>query len=735
MKNAIWIIGIIVCFFHSGVYSNPGDTIWTRTYGGIDNDGANCIQQTIDGGYILAGVTSSFGAGNEDFYLIKSNEHGDALWTKTFGGANGDDALNVQQTTDNGYILVGGTYSFGNGRNIYVVKTDQFGNTLWTRNYGGSGTEKAHAVLQADDGGYLVVGNTTSFGAGGKDFYLIKIDASGVTQWTRVYGNSGRDWPFSVDETDDGGYIIAASVNSAGNINYKLCLMKIDAHGNSIWTRTYRGKSEAAGYFVQQTDDGGFIAAGQTWVTNVNNSDFYLVKTDSNGDSTWTRTYGGSLEEVCNSAPQTSDGGFILAGYTTSFGTGYRDGYLVKTDAAGDTIWTRTYGGTELDRFRSIQQVNDDGFIVAGQTYSFGAGGSDVYLVRIEGESSYSNLSGTVSTSGGGLTGVIVDLVDSNNNLYGSTTTDASGFYHFEDVLSGDYTVSIVTPLGYVADYEYQTVILSGSDLTVDFNLTPVEISGDQRGAGFWKHQVNVYTSGRGNAQMPENEFSEYLGIIGSHFNDNSVNPIDLYSVNQPADHSDSLETASALLSVHGNVPTVDHARRHLMALLLNISSLKLSQQAAVSEDGATASQALTYCYDLITDADGSNDDMAKEIAEQINNNITVAASLIPLSTPNISYKGAIPDDMLPSAFGLFQNFPNPFNAQTTIKYALPKASKIAVEVYDLMGRKVETIFEGLRPAGYHSITWNSDDNSSGVYFYKIQAGEFVDSRKILLIK
>jgi hypothetical protein len=171
------------------------------------------------------------------------------------------------------------------------------------------------------------------------------------------------------------------------------------------------------------------------------------------------------------------------------------------------------------------------------------------------------------------------------------------------------------------------------------------------------------------------------------------------------------------------------------MALLLNISSLKLSQQAAVSEDGATASQALTYCYDLITDADGSNDDMAKEIAEQINNNITVAASLIPLSTPNISYKGAIPDDMLPSAFGLFQNFPNPFNAQTTIKYALPKASKIAVEVYDLMGRKVETIFEGLRPAGYHSITWNSDDNSSGVYFYKIQAGEFVDSRKILLIK
>lgn len=345
------------------------------------------------------------------------------------------------------------------------------------------------------------------------------------------------------------------------------------------------------------------------------------------------------------------------------------------------------------------------------------------------------NLLGTISTSDEGLADVIVDLVDSESNLYSSITSDASGFYQFLDVPNGDYTVSIVTPLGYIADYDYRVVTLTGIDITVDFNLTPIEITGEQRGAGFWKHQINVYTSGHGNAEIPEYEFSEYLNTVGVHFSNNPVNPIALYSVEQPADHLDSLEEAASLLSIHGNVPMVYRARQQLMTLLLNIVSVKLHQHAEISVDGATASQAITYCYSLITDVNDSNDELAKDIAEQVNSNVTVATGVIPLSTPNIAYKGCADGIAVPKTFELSQNFPNPFNAQTTIKYSLPEASHVTINVYDLLGRNVATIVNEQKQPGYHQTVWNSHSVSSGIFFYKIQAGDFTEKKKMLLLK
>lgn len=168
---------------------------------------------------------------------------------------------------------------------------------------------------------------------------------------------------------------------------------------------------------------------------------------------------------------------------------------------------------------------------------------------------------------------------------------------------------------------------------------------------------------------------------------------------------------------------------------MLNVSSLKLSQMASISDDDATVSQAITYCYDFIIDGDDTNDEMAKNISEQINSNQTVAAGMIPLSTPNISYKGAITNDVLPLAFKLFQNFPNPFNAQTVFEYALPEAAFVTIEVFDLMGRKIKTLVNQQQQAGYHSITWDTGKRASGTYFYKIQAGEFTETKKMTLLK
>ena len=346
------------------------------------------------------------------------------------------------------------------------------------------------------------------------------------------------------------------------------------------------------------------------------------------------------------------------------------------------------------------------------------------------------NISGVVATSGEGRFGVPVDLEESGGLPYGTTATDETGAYEFLDVPDGDYTISISAPLGYYAENGSLEIEMDGQDITVDFELTTVETIDERRGVGFWKHQLYTYILGTGRARIPMGEFLEHLGNIDSHFNNNPVNPITLYTVDQPAEPMDSLMVASDLLSVRGHAPMSERAGKHLMALLLNVVSLRIHQQTAVSEDGATASQAITYCYDLIIDEDFFNDETAKEIVEQINDNIMISADVIPLSTPNISYRPISPDnENMPSTLGFLECYPNPFNATTTLQYSLLRSSGVTIEIYNIIGQRVTTIVEGIQQAGEHSITWNASGFPSGVYFVRLQAGNHSQSMKMVLLK
>jgi uncharacterized delta-60 repeat protein len=355
---------------------NP-DTLWTRTYGGSNGDGAYSVQQTADGGYVLAGITRSFGAGGVDFYLVKTNSQGEPLWTRTYGGSAEDTAYSVQQTADGGYVVAGRTVSFGAGSyDFYLVKTNGQGDTLWTRTYGGSSYDEATSVQQTADGGYIVVG------AGDDDFYLVKTNPLGDTLWTRTYGGISSDWAESVQQTADGGYIVAGFTESFGAAGSDFYLVKTNPLGDTLWTRTYGGSSYDWANSVDTTSDGGYIVAGTTESFGAGSKDFYLVKTNSLGDTLWTRTYGGSSSDGAGSVQQTADGGYIVAGYTSSFGAGMQDFYLVKTNSSGEPLWTRTYGGSSTDRAYSVQQTTDGSYVIAGFTASFGAGGYDFYLVK-----------------------------------------------------------------------------------------------------------------------------------------------------------------------------------------------------------------------------------------------------------------------------------------------------------------------------------------------------------------
>jgi hypothetical protein len=354
---------------------------WERNYGGADDDRGHSVQQTTDGGYIVAGGTFSFGNGFQ-VYLIKTNASGNPLWTGTYGGEAYDLGRSVQQTQDGGYIVAGETNSFGNSDQVYLVKTNASGDTLWTRTYGGGNWDDGYFVQQTQDGGYIITGFTNSFGAGLTDVYLIKTNASGDTLWTKTYGGTDEDRGDCVQQTSDGGYVIAGRTYSFGNA-LQVYLIKTNANGDTLWTKTYGGGNEDVGFSVQQTQDGGYVVAGVT-DSYGNGLQVYLIKTNASGIPLWTRTYGGRTTDYDYgySVQQTSDTGYIVAGYTTSFGNGEQV-YLIKTNASGDTLWTRTYGGTSDDEGRSVQQTSDGGYVVAG-FYDYYGSNPQAYLIKTD---------------------------------------------------------------------------------------------------------------------------------------------------------------------------------------------------------------------------------------------------------------------------------------------------------------------------------------------------------------
>ncbi|MFA5032388.1 MAG: T9SS type A sorting domain-containing protein [bacterium] len=375
------LIGILVS---TALFASAPDTLWTRTYGGLENDGGTSVQQTSDGGFVLAGTTESFGAGYYDVYLIRIDSLGDTLWTKTFGGTYGDLGYSIQQTSDGGFIIAGTTSSFGTGGyDVYLIRTNSSGDTLWTKTFGGTNEEAGFSVQQTSDDGFIIVGYTQSFGTGGADVYLIRTDSLGNTLWTRTIGGAGRDVGYSVQQTKDGGVIIAGWTSSFGAGQEDAYLIRTDSLGDTLWTRTFGGVYGDYGYSVKQTSDGGFVVTGEISFVGGGDYDVGFIKTDSSGTPLWAKAFGGTAEDGGYSVQQTSDSGFIIAGYTASFSLGYKDVHIIRTNSLGDTLWTKTFGGTGNDNASSVQQAQNGGFIIAGRTTSFGAGGGDVYLIRL----------------------------------------------------------------------------------------------------------------------------------------------------------------------------------------------------------------------------------------------------------------------------------------------------------------------------------------------------------------
>ena len=318
---------------------------------------------------------------------------------KAVGGASWDYGMSAQQTLDGGYIMTGWTDSFGaGGGDALLVKLDNAHSLSWAKTVGGPNLDEPNFVRQTSDGGYIAAGYTNSFGAGSYDFLLLKFDSAGSLSWTKTVGGAGSDRAWTVQQTSDGGYIVTGSTNSFGAGGADLFLVKFDSGGNLSWATTVGGVGYDRATSLQQTSDGGYIVAGETESFGAGAADFFLIKFDSGGNLSWTKTIGGTGEEQGYNVLLTTDGGYIINGLTDSFGAGSVDLLLVKFDSTGNFIWAKTAGGTNFDySWSGTKELSDGGFLMSGYSGSFGAGGADFLLVKFDSEGN--TCSGTQSIS------------------------------------------------------------------------------------------------------------------------------------------------------------------------------------------------------------------------------------------------------------------------------------------------------------------------------------------------
>jgi uncharacterized delta-60 repeat protein len=349
---------------------------WAKTYGGSSSDEARSIQQTSDGGFIVAGHTSSFGTGDFDYWVLKLNASGNVSWQKTYGGSSWDEARSIQQTSDGGFIVAGYTESFGGGDYDYwVLKLNASGNVSWQKTYGGPSDDFAYSIQQTSDGGFIVAGEHWGYAS---DFCVLKLDANGNVTWQKTYGTGySLSSAYSIQQTSDGGFIIAGTTHT-GTGDWDYWVLKLNASGNVIWEKTYGGSYLDKAYSIQQTSDGGFIVAGGSRAYGFSEEYYWVLKLNASGNVSWQKTYGPSSSVGARSIQQTLDGGFIIAGGKSGFS------WVLKLNASGNVTWQKTYGPSSPEGARSIQQTSDGGFIVVGYNGSFGAGNSDFWVLKLD---------------------------------------------------------------------------------------------------------------------------------------------------------------------------------------------------------------------------------------------------------------------------------------------------------------------------------------------------------------
>jgi len=657
-----------------------------RTFGGTGFDEGRYVEETSDGGYIIAGSTNSFGSGSYDVWLIKTDSNGNRLWDRTYGGSASDYGYCVKQIKD-GFIITGYTESFGAGSDdILLIKTDNLGNEIWTKTFGGTERDRGNSLVEAGDGGYVITGYTESFGAGSKDIVLVKTDSDGNQLWYKTYGGELSDHAVNLAKTSDGGYLLAGSLGVTGDLyNYtQMYFLKVDVTGNEEWSKTY-GELDTRqyGYSAFQASDGCCYLAGWFDLPGIwppPDYQSWIIKIDALGNEIWNNKYEGSLF----SATLSPDDGIILVGINWIETKDSNDILLQKINKEGTVEWNKMFGGETEDYGYSVIEAENNTYVFAGSTSSYGSGSYDAWLIKTDsfGNEVFGDQKILINDNS---KIIIQNCKIQNMNDYGIIVNNASPVISNNLItgnkggikLSGSSTHFIVNNT--IADNDSIGIWFEGnSDVSCINNIIygngiyQVFLADDESDPSFYYNDIQggLATFGTG------------WGVIysGSYENNIDADPLFIDSgyeifVNSPCFNSGMPDLDENDL-IEMNMPLYDIAGNQRIRLdRIDIGSFE-------------------------------------------------------------TYEVGIENNNMPLITELRQNYPNPFNPSTEINYSLKSEGMVTLSVFNTKGELVSSLVNGMKTAGNHSVNFNGEGLNSGIYFYKLSVdSKPVQSRKMMMLK
>ena len=587
----------------------------------------------------------------------------DTLWTRTFGGNGNDHGYYVLQTADSGFIIVGDLgYSI-----VYVVKTDSDGDTMWTRVYNEPRRNWGYCIQKTSDDGYIICGKTE---VGHQDdwIYLLKINSYGDAQWTHRYGGSGWEVGWCVQEVSTGGYIVAGStrLHSAGYDD--VCWLKTDMNGNLLWMHRLGGNSTDQGNYVIEIDEGGYIICGSTSSYGSGSKDVYLIKTDQQGDTIWTKTFGGNNWDVGNCVQQTSDGGYIVAGHANGSQRGQV--YLIKTDPFGNEVWSRTFGSLFYDEEGfSVRQTSDGGYIIAGHTgWDPSEYISDVYIIKVN-SMGFEEWNKVIGGEGDDYARCIQETYDGGFIIAGTKNISRTS--------NGDMWLIRLAPP-------------PPSRVTID--LTPINppIRIPANG-GFFRYGISVIN--------------------------NTPAPL-------------TLDGWTLVMLPNGGEYVFDVILNARMPGSASFSCGKIQWVPRFAPPGNYQFAArlgdypdIVWSQDLFPFEKSAFDFNGSDIAEWMTIDENQGNQLF--NPENESSSGGAVTGIAP----------NPFNRNSLISFTLEQGGYIELSVFDVKGREAANLASGEYPAGNYEFSFNGEGLPTGLYFIRLTAGKSAMTKKCLLLK
>ena len=352
--------------------------IWERSYGGAADDRAFCLT-TVGDGYLVAGSSQSEVAGRTVGWVLRLDRDGNVLWNRTYPEEGNGEIRHILSLAD-GFLLVGNLFLPAGDIDGFVLRTDLEGELLWNLTLGGGKVDKLFSAVSTSDG-FVLSGLTCSFGGGDSDAWVVKVDSAGNVVWERIYGEEAEEAARAVAFIGVD-YVVAGYSNYMGAENYDVLLLKLDASGNIVWNSTHGGDQSDKAYAIA-TVEGRLVVAGDTRSKGMGDSDAWIIAVDGDSNLVWEKTVGGVDFDMPTCITASRDGGFLVGGFTFSFGSGKRDFWLFKLDGSGEVLWSCTQGRDSYEEAYAVVEVAENEFIMAGWENYVEGGPYDYYIAKI----------------------------------------------------------------------------------------------------------------------------------------------------------------------------------------------------------------------------------------------------------------------------------------------------------------------------------------------------------------